>query len=172
MVPQRRVFRVCALKLASDENLGHQHMGAVYHRGRSQIASTSESHGGDLIIQRYDRSGWRVGLLQCSYSFNRVGLLERGQCRSSGAQLPKSKPSVRKEMNSEECHSIAEADLPIARKGRRCEATDSRAMGLAAPWYRRGGTSVESSIPCSHGARALVVKRAEEVENAEANSKY
>ncbi|RWW12497.1 hypothetical protein GW17_00023832 [Ensete ventricosum] len=35
-----------------------------------------------------------------------------------------------------------------------------------------GGTSVESSIPCSHGGRALVVKEAEEVENAEANSKY
>ncbi|RZR93156.1 hypothetical protein BHM03_00021587 [Ensete ventricosum] len=32
-----------------------------------------------------------------------------------------------------------------------CKATDSRAMGLAAPWYRRGGTSVESSIPYSHG---------------------
>ncbi|RZS15885.1 hypothetical protein BHM03_00047792 [Ensete ventricosum] len=44
------------------------------------------------------------------------------------------------------------------RKGCRCKATDSRAMGLAAPWYRRGGTSVESSIPCSHGGRALVVK--------------
>ncbi|RWV84091.1 hypothetical protein BHE74_00045785 [Ensete ventricosum] len=35
-----------------------------------------------------------------------------------------------------------------------------------------GGTSVESSIPCSHGGRALVVKGAEEVENAEINSKY
>ncbi|RRT53626.1 hypothetical protein B296_00048445, partial [Ensete ventricosum] len=33
-------------------------------------------------------------------------------------------------------------------------------------------TSMESSIPCSHGGRALVVKGAEEVENAEANSKY
>ncbi|RWW57429.1 hypothetical protein BHE74_00035787 [Ensete ventricosum] len=42
--------------------------GVVYHRGRSQIASTSESYGGDLIIQRYDQSGWRVGLLQCSHS--------------------------------------------------------------------------------------------------------
>ncbi|RWV96093.1 hypothetical protein GW17_00041230 [Ensete ventricosum] len=73
IVSQRRVFRVCALKLALDESLGHQHMRVVYHRGRSQIASTSESHGGDLIIQR-------------------------------------------------------------------------------------GGTSVESSIPCSHGRRALVVK--------------
>ncbi|RZS11749.1 hypothetical protein BHM03_00043113 [Ensete ventricosum] len=45
-------------------------------------------------------------------------------------------------------------------------------MGLATSWYRRGGTFVESSIPCSHGGRALVVKGAEEVENAEANSKY
>ncbi|RRT80815.1 hypothetical protein B296_00013116 [Ensete ventricosum] len=35
-----------------------------------------------------------------------------------------------------------------------------------------GRTSVKSSIPCSHGGRALVVKGAEEVENAETNSKY
>ncbi|RZR99689.1 hypothetical protein BHM03_00029277 [Ensete ventricosum] len=96
---------MCASKLALDESLSRQHMGAVYHRGRSQIASTSESHGGDLIIQR-------------------------------------------------------------------CKETDSRAMGLAALWYRRGGTSVESSIPCSHGGRALVVKGAKEVENTKANSKY
>ncbi|RRT54073.1 hypothetical protein B296_00030845 [Ensete ventricosum] len=68
MVPQRRIFRVCASKLALDKSLGHQHMGVAYHQGRSQIASTSESHGEDLIIQRYDRSGWRVGLLQCSHS--------------------------------------------------------------------------------------------------------
>ncbi|RWW02983.1 hypothetical protein BHE74_00058443 [Ensete ventricosum] len=39
-------------------------------------------------------------------------------------------------------------------------------------WYRRGGTFVESSIPCSHGRRALVVKGADEVENAKTNSKY
>ncbi|RRT60321.1 hypothetical protein B296_00045070 [Ensete ventricosum] len=43
---------------------------------------------------------------------------------------------------------------------------------IVTPWYRRGGTSVESSIPCSHKGRALVVKGAEEVENTEANSKY
>ncbi|RWV85411.1 hypothetical protein GW17_00052796, partial [Ensete ventricosum] len=35
------------------------------------------------------------------------------------------------------------------------KTTDSRAMGLTIPWYRRGRTSVESSIPCSHGGRAL-----------------
>ncbi|RWW15476.1 hypothetical protein GW17_00020685 [Ensete ventricosum] len=45
-------------------------------------------------------------------------------------------------------------------------------MGLATPWYRRGETSVESSIPCSYGGRTLVVKGAKEVENTEANSKY
>ncbi|RRT59569.1 hypothetical protein B296_00004215 [Ensete ventricosum] len=55
---------------------------------------------------------------------------------------------------------------------RRCKITDSRVMGLATPWYRRGGTSVESLIPCSHRGRALVVKEAEEVENAKANSRY
>ncbi|RWW15487.1 hypothetical protein GW17_00020680 [Ensete ventricosum] len=91
---------------------------------------------------------------------------------SSGAQLPKSKVSVRKEVDSKEHHSAIEADLPIAKEGCRGKATDSRAMGLASPWYRRGGTFMESSIPCSHGGRALVIKGAEEVENAKANSKY
>ncbi|RRT47789.1 hypothetical protein B296_00039272 [Ensete ventricosum] len=90
----------------------------------------------------------------------------------NGAQLPKNKVLVRKEMDSEECHSTIEADLPIARKGHRCKVTDSRAMGSTALWYRRGGTFIESLIPCSHGGRALVMKGAKEVENAEANSKY
>ncbi|RWV94832.1 hypothetical protein GW17_00042591, partial [Ensete ventricosum] len=58
------------------------------------------------------------------------------------------------------------------RKGCRYKATDSRTMSLTIPWYRRCGTSVESSISCSHGGRALVVKGAEEVENTKANSKY
>ncbi|RZR91992.1 hypothetical protein BHM03_00020222 [Ensete ventricosum] len=79
---------------------------------------------------------------------------------------------VRKEMDLEEYHSVTKADLLMARKGHRCEATDSRAMGLAMPWYRRGGASVEASIPWSHGGRVLVAKGAEEVENAKANSKY
>ncbi|RWW45603.1 hypothetical protein BHE74_00048539 [Ensete ventricosum] len=71
---------MCATKLALDESLSHQHMGAVYHQGRSQIASTSESHGGDLIIQRYDWNGRRVGLLQCSHSLKGAKQV-RGQGR-------------------------------------------------------------------------------------------
>ncbi|RRT34229.1 hypothetical protein B296_00031761 [Ensete ventricosum] len=47
-----------------------------------------------------------------------------------------------------------------------CKAMDSRAMGLAIPWYHRGRTSVESLIPYSHEGRALIVKGAEEMENA------
>ncbi|URE40935.1 hypothetical protein MUK42_15299 [Musa troglodytarum] len=58
-------------------------------------------------------------------------------------------------VDSKECRSATEADLPIAKKGRTCETTDSSAMGMTAPRYRRGGISVESSIPCSHGGRAL-----------------
>ncbi|RZR86006.1 hypothetical protein BHM03_00013090 [Ensete ventricosum] len=85
MVPQRWVFRVCTLNLASDGSLGHQHMGAVYHQERTSSASTSESHGGgDLIIQRYDRSDWRVGLLQCSHSLKGAWQV-RGQGRRGSA---------------------------------------------------------------------------------------
>ncbi|RZS20158.1 hypothetical protein BHM03_00052636 [Ensete ventricosum] len=36
---------------------------------------------------------------------------------SSGAQLPKSKALVRNEVDSEEHHNAAEADLPIAKEG-------------------------------------------------------
>ncbi|RRT70194.1 hypothetical protein B296_00018137 [Ensete ventricosum] len=36
---------------------------------------------------------------------------------SEGPQLPKSKALVRKEVDSKECHSVVEVDLPIAKKG-------------------------------------------------------
>ncbi|RRT56081.1 hypothetical protein B296_00004689 [Ensete ventricosum] len=114
MVPQRWVFRVFASNLASDESVGHQHMGAMYHRGRSQIASTSESRGGDLIIQRYDQSDWRVGLLQCLYSLKGAWQV-RGQGRMGLATQKQA--SVRKEVDSEERHNATEADLLIAKKG-------------------------------------------------------
>ncbi|RWW48728.1 hypothetical protein BHE74_00045178 [Ensete ventricosum] len=68
---------------------------------------------------------------------------------SSGAQLPKSKASVRNEVDSEEHHSAAEVDLPIA-KGCRCKSTDSRAMGLAASWY------AEAELLWSHRSLALI----------------
>ncbi|RWW08164.1 hypothetical protein GW17_00028416 [Ensete ventricosum] len=40
--------------------------------------------GGDLIIQRYDRSDWRVGLLQCSHSLKGARQV-RGQGRRGSA---------------------------------------------------------------------------------------
>ncbi|RWW36760.1 hypothetical protein BHE74_00058190 [Ensete ventricosum] len=46
------------------------------------------------------------------------GRKERGSDNeSSGAQLPRSKASVRKEVDSEERHSAAEAALSIAKEG-------------------------------------------------------
>ncbi|RZR93721.1 hypothetical protein BHM03_00022277 [Ensete ventricosum] len=36
---------------------------------------------------------------------------------SKGSQLPKSKASTTKEVDSKECHSVVEADLLIAKKG-------------------------------------------------------
>ncbi|RWW17980.1 hypothetical protein GW17_00018058 [Ensete ventricosum] len=92
---------------------------------------------------------------------------------SGGAQLPKSNSVGYKGGGLRGAPQCRRRRIYRSRrKGRKCKATDSRAMGLAAPWYRRGGTSVETSIPCSYRGRALVVKGAEEAENAGANSKY
>ncbi|RRT34957.1 hypothetical protein B296_00053873 [Ensete ventricosum] len=69
---------------------------------------------------------------------------------SNEAQLPKNKVSVRKEVESEEHHSAAEGIYRSRRKGCRCKATDSRAMGLVALWY------VEAGLPWSHRSLALM----------------
>ncbi|RRT61396.1 hypothetical protein B296_00044209 [Ensete ventricosum] len=94
--------------------------GQISRRDRSWFSR------GDLIIQTYDRSSWRVGLLQCSHSLKgsqqvreQGRVVQRGEdvtTSPEGLSYPKSKASVRKEVDSEECHSAAEADLPIAKK--------------------------------------------------------
>ncbi|RZR75476.1 hypothetical protein BHM03_00058780 [Ensete ventricosum] len=63
MVPQRRVF-VCASELALDESLVISKWGCVPPRKKS----------------KYDRSSWRVGLLQCSHSL-RSRVVERARKR-------------------------------------------------------------------------------------------
>ncbi|RWW20086.1 hypothetical protein GW17_00015825 [Ensete ventricosum] len=130
MVPQRRIFRVCVSNLASDESLGYQHMGAVYHRVRILSASTRESHGRDSIIQRYDRSDRRVGLLQCLYSLKGARqvrgqgrntevlkrVIERGEEATTspeGLSYPKAKCRLERRWTR---RSAAEADLPSAKK--------------------------------------------------------
>ncbi|RRT64178.1 hypothetical protein B296_00010926 [Ensete ventricosum] len=143
MVPQRWVF-VCASELALDECLSHQHMGVVYYRGRSPSASTNESHGvGRDHVNDQELLGAPLRL-----DYTKAGELD---CFSAHIRLREPDKSKDK------------AEF---------KTTDSRAMGLAAPWYHRSGTSVESSIPCSHRGRVLVVKGAKEVENVKANSKY
>ncbi|RZR93470.1 hypothetical protein BHM03_00021983 [Ensete ventricosum] len=132
MVPQRRIFCVCASKLASDESLGHQYMEAVYHRGRSQIASTSESHGGDLIIQRYDRSNWRVGLLQSSHSFKGAQQV-RGQDRRRGFRgvidpllLGRERIGRKRDRGGGEY----KGKLQVSRQGERAEAKELHKTGV------------------------------------------
>ncbi|RWW26853.1 hypothetical protein GW17_00008744 [Ensete ventricosum] len=94
------------------------------------------------------------------------------RCASRGHICRDSKRRLKRRWTQRSATMPQRRNYQSRRKGRKCKATDSRAMGLAAPWYRRGGTYVESSTPYSHGGRALVVKGAEEVENAEVNSKY
>ncbi|RWW65036.1 hypothetical protein BHE74_00027683, partial [Ensete ventricosum] len=92
---------------------------------------------------------------------------------SNGAQLPKKAKCRLERMWTQRNATVPQRRIYRSRrKGCRCKTTDNMAMGLATSWYRRGETSMESSISCSHGGRALVIKGVEEVENAKANSKY
>ncbi|RWW32407.1 hypothetical protein GW17_00002918 [Ensete ventricosum] len=130
----------------------------------------------------YDRSSWRVGLLQCLHSLKGarqvrvqsrvVGRGEEATTSPVGLSYPKAKRRLERRWTRRSTIVPQRRIYRSRRKGCRCKSTDSRAMGLATPWYRRGGTSMESLILCSHGGRALVVKGAKEVENAKANSKY
>ncbi|RWV76776.1 hypothetical protein GW17_00062507 [Ensete ventricosum] len=104
-----------------------------------------------------------------------VQVVERGEEATKspvGLSYPKAKRRLEKRWTPRSTTVPQRRIYQSRRKGCKCKATDSRVMGLAAPWYHRGGTFMESSIPYSHEGRALVVKGAEEVENAKANSKY
>ncbi|RWW77080.1 hypothetical protein BHE74_00014785 [Ensete ventricosum] len=199
----RRVFRACASNLASNESLSHQHMRVVYHRGKSQIVSTSESHGGDLIIQSQrtrpskrtllPRKPKRTELAQTlqqdggghAWELQSVFPTTKGSCLKNievlkqvvergekattsleGLTYPKAKRWLKMRWTPRSATVPQRQIYRSRRKGRKCKATNSRAMGC------RGGSSVESSISGSNGGRALVVKVAEELENVEANSKY
>ncbi|RRT61652.1 hypothetical protein B296_00044038 [Ensete ventricosum] len=159
IVPQRWVFRLCASNLALDESIGHRHMGAVYHRGRRELQSVFPLIKGNCSEN--------TGVLK--------QVVERGKeatTSSEGLSYPKAKRQLERRWTWRSATAPQRRIYRLRRKGHRCKTTDSRAMGSAAPWYCRGGTSVESSIPRSHGGRALVIKEVEEVENVEANSSY
>ncbi|RRT58193.1 hypothetical protein B296_00005016 [Ensete ventricosum] len=102
-------------------------------------------------------------------------VIERGEEATTspvGLSYPKAKRRLERRWTRRSTTVSQRRIYQSRRKGCRCKATDNRAIGLVAPWYHRGDTSVESSILCSHGGRALVIEGAEEVENAKANSKY
>ncbi|RWV81561.1 hypothetical protein GW17_00057001 [Ensete ventricosum] len=153
MVPQRRVFRVSASNLASDESLGYQHMRAVYHRREVRLQVPNCLENIEVLKQVVERG-------------------EEATTNPEGLSYSKAECQLKRRWTRKSVTVLQRWTYRLRRKGCRCKATDSRAMGSTAPWYRKGRTSVESSIPCSHGGRALVVKGVEKVENTEANSKY
>ncbi|RZS12347.1 hypothetical protein BHM03_00043770 [Ensete ventricosum] len=188
MVLQRRVF-VCVSELALDESLSHRHIGAIYHRGRSPRAARSSTSVNNAMTRRaVDSRGECHGTAEAGvpcmigavgeldYFSAHISLREPDKLEDKANLVELSYPKAKHRLErrwTRRSTTIPQRQIYRSqRKGCRCKATDSRAMGLATPWYRRGGTFVESSIPCSHGGRALVVKGAEEVENAKANSKY
>ncbi|RWW22353.1 hypothetical protein GW17_00013459 [Ensete ventricosum] len=88
-------------------------------------------------------------------------VVERGEeatMSTEGLSYPNAKRCSKKRWTRRSATVSQRRIYRLRRNGRRCKATDSRAMGLTTPWFRRGKTSVESSIPCSYGGRVLVVK--------------
>ncbi|RWW55336.1 hypothetical protein BHE74_00038026 [Ensete ventricosum] len=106
--------------------------------------------------------GRAAGELDCFSAHIRLREPEKSEDKTEGAQLPKSKASVKKEV--EECHRGGSTN----REERNVDARQ-RILG---PWAWQRHATVEVGLPCSYGGRALIVKGIEEVENAEANSKY
>ncbi|RRT35112.1 hypothetical protein B296_00044566 [Ensete ventricosum] len=128
----------------------------MYHQGRSQIVSTSKSHGEDLIIQRYDQSGWRVGLLQCSYSLKGARqvrgqdrVVERGEeliMSPVGLNYPKAQCRLERRWTRRSTIIQQRRIYRSQRKGCRCKAMDSRVIGLTAPWYAEAKELHKTSI--------------------------
>ncbi|RRT35345.1 hypothetical protein B296_00050296 [Ensete ventricosum] len=97
---------------------------AVYHRGRILSASTKGSHGGDLIIQRYNRNDWRNTKVMKQ-------VVERGEEATTsleGLSYPKAKPRLERRWTRRSVIVPQRRIYRLRRKGHRCKATDSRAM--------------------------------------------
>ncbi|RRT39249.1 hypothetical protein B296_00050805 [Ensete ventricosum] len=133
---------------------------------------------GELPRERTKNRRWRRPyevLVEVTHGEVVVRVVERGEEATTspvGLSYPKVKHRLERGWTRRSTTVPQRRIYRSLRKGCRCKVTNSRAMGLTAPWYRRGKTFVESSIPCSYGGRALVVKGTQEVENAETNSKY
>ncbi|RZR84990.1 hypothetical protein BHM03_00011911 [Ensete ventricosum] len=92
----------------------------------------TESHGGGLIIQRYDRSDWRVGLPQCLYSLKGVwqvkGQGQRWDFHGVIDPLLSWRESVGHKRGREgaECRG----KLQVPRQGRRAKAKELHKTGV------------------------------------------
>ncbi|RZR93994.1 hypothetical protein BHM03_00022597 [Ensete ventricosum] len=127
--------------------------------------------GPQSLSRRERPASLGTGLRQCGCQPGRRSVSLHGRGRRVGSDST-GKGGMYKVAGTQTARYLAVLPKIDRQQPIKGEIDHSSVMGLAAPWYRRGGISVESSIPCSHGGRALVVKGTVEVENAEANSKY
>ncbi|RWW73669.1 hypothetical protein BHE74_00018437 [Ensete ventricosum] len=75
----------------------------------------------------------------------------KSEGKAEGAQLPKSKASIRKEVDSEEYHSVVEADLPNVKK------KDANArQRIVGPWARHRYGTIEAGLLWSYRSLALM----------------
>ncbi|RWW84036.1 hypothetical protein BHE74_00007402 [Ensete ventricosum] len=84
-----------------DGNMEQKHGAFLRQRSRT----TKESHGGDLIIQRYDQSDWRVGLLQYLYSLKGARQV-KGQGRVALSEFPRVASHLTDTHSGWEFHSV------------------------------------------------------------------
>ncbi|RWW70365.1 hypothetical protein BHE74_00021949, partial [Ensete ventricosum] len=101
----------------------------------------------------YDRSSWRVGLLQCSHSLKgaqqvrgQSRVVERGKEAMTslvGLNYPKVNHRLERRWTQRSTLVPQRRIYQLRKKGCRYKSTDNRAMRLAAPWYRR----VRGTVP-------------------------
>ncbi|RWW06138.1 hypothetical protein GW17_00030551 [Ensete ventricosum] len=96
----------------------------------------------------------------------------RSDYKSGGAQLPKSKASVRKDVDSEEHHSAVEADLPIAKEGTQMQGNRLYGHGLGSTMVSQRRDFRGVIDPLLSWRESIGRKRGRGGGNAKANSKY
>ncbi|RZS01991.1 hypothetical protein BHM03_00031951 [Ensete ventricosum] len=143
--------------------------GQASNAGRLVKDETVQSGRCCVMIERVVQSSQR-----CDPRVGMIGAVGELDCFSAYIRLREPDKSEDKAEWTRRSTTVPQRQIyRLRRKGYRCKSTDSKAMGLlGSTMVPQRRDSVESSIPCSQGGRALVVKGAEEVENTKANSKY
>ncbi|RWW36717.1 hypothetical protein BHE74_00058238 [Ensete ventricosum] len=149
---------VCNLSEGQDRGgivRGNAIQAILYREGQDHtegcIPPRKKSNGGDLIIQRYDQSGWRVGLLQCSHSLKGArqvrGRSRRWDFRGVIDPLLSWRESIGRKRGRGGGECISKLQVP--RQGRRAEAKElhkTSVDGLLIKITRNEGLRVDAGV--------------------------